>query len=494
MKWFVARTILVPARQLQPTQMPPRKRARAAEPAADIIIFTSVAKSGDALAEHVEQISSLYESGELCDGEVKHCSTTYSVSRMNLAAASKFFRVAFVGGMRESTCASVTVDPSMPAACLEALLHYAHSGTLKVPNGLEEELMSAADQLEFLSVLPILMPRLTATVSAENCLNRLTLATRRELTALTERAVQVVDTHFATLAAAHAFNELPEDALTAILHNPNIQTAEVQLYETLVAWCGHRTERSFDMLLEHISLADLGIKYLLESVMHSPLVLASARARDLVKAAMGHLTLNATEREDLAVTTIVRHRMPYIDLSFCRPAGQTSPHGTINIVEAGKVVSRESHNSWKGAIATELLPSQKRAAWCVQVTSGLASVSSRRKFFLGIARADVGMDMGGNDGFVGIELIFPTTGDQLIFTADPQHQRLEYSFALAGSRTVADISASVQSEFQEADVEVSDRGTLTWTHGGEHWAPFVAMNAGTYASPSTVRVIDMARP
>jgi hypothetical protein len=191
----------------------------------------------------VDQTRALYEAGSLCDGEVRHGGATFAVSRMNLAAASRFFRVAFTGGMRETSCASVDLDLSIPEACVQALLHFAHSGELRVPDGMEEELVSAADQLEFLSVLPILTPRLVETVSAENCLNRLTLATRRSLSVLTAHAIRAADEHFEALAASHAFDQLPEEALAAFLQAEELTTQEAKLYEMLMAWHAHDTTR-----------------------------------------------------------------------------------------------------------------------------------------------------------------------------------------------------------------------------------------------------------
>ncbi|MDC0526020.1 BACK domain-containing protein [bacterium] len=153
--------------------------------------------------------------------------------------------------MRESSCASVDLDPSVPAACVQSL-----------QEGLDEELVGAADQLEFLSVLPILTPRLVATVTAENCCNCLTLATRRSLGELTTRAVQAADEHFEQLTASRAFEPLPEEALAAFLQCETLTTLYVvRLYEMLVSWHAHdAASRSFDALLGHISLVDLGVK------------------------------------------------------------------------------------------------------------------------------------------------------------------------------------------------------------------------------------------
>ena len=472
--------------------MPPRKRARTATHSATN--FTNIPKNEEALAQHIEQTAALYQAGELCDGEVRHGSTTYAVSRMNLAAASKFFRIAFTGGMRESSGASITLDPSMPAACVETLLHYAHSGELRVPEGFEEELVSAADQLEFLSVLPSLTPRLIETVNAENCLNRLTLAARRSLDDLTARAVQAADEHFIKLAASDAFNELPEEALTALLSSEQLTVAEVQLYEMLVAWHAHDTRRRFDALLAHISLTDLGVKYLLDSVMHSPLVLASAPARDLVRDAMGRLTLSPVEIAQLpSPRTTRRNRAIRLDLHFHRP--NECPFLVLRIADAGKLVWRAGGSIYRGAFGTEHLPTNARALWRLELTpSTHYAASKEQKFFVGIAREDVTADSQRTDGCVGIEIINPHAGDTLSLTSDPTRQVLEYSFELTGTRTIADVSASVQSEFQASDVEIGANGTLTWPSSGT-WKPFVSMTHGTYGGPmdicSRIRAVEM---
>ena len=200
--------------------------------------------------------------------------------------------------------------------------------------------MSAADQLEFLTVLPVLMPCLIETLSAENCLNRLALATRRSLGTLAARAVQVADEHFETLAASHAFNPLPEEALTTFLKCETLTAPEVDLYQMLVAWHAHDPSRSFEALLEHISLDDLGVKFLLDAVMPSPLVISSARARDLVRDAMGRLTLPPAERAQLPSpsTTVQRKRVLHIDLRLA-----PSAYARLEVKEGGKRSSAGIH-------------------------------------------------------------------------------------------------------------------------------------------------------
>ena len=115
---------------------------------------------------------------------------------------------------------------------------------------------------------------------------------------------------------------------------------------------------------------------------------------------------------------------------------------------------------------------------------------------MGIARRGTCNDTTSSDDCVGIEIINPHAGDVITFTSNPRSQVLEYAFELTGARTIDDVSASVQSEFQESDVEVGASGSLTWPcspseEDGSGWMPFVSMTHGALDSPSTIRVVEM---
>lgn len=438
----------------------------------------------------------LYEAGELCDGHVTHCGQVYAVSRMNCAAASGFFRVAFTGGMREGLSASINLDPNIPSSCVQSLLRYAHSGDLVVPDGDEEELVSAADQLEFLSVLPILTPQLIATVTTENCLHRLTLGVRRSLPEVAVRAIEEVDDHFETVTATRSFRELPEAAVEAILRVQALTTPEVALYEALLDWHAHEPTRPFAPLFEHIALADLGLRYLLVHVNHAPCVLASERAKQRVQTALEMLALPASERPvpSSSPGVLKRARAQPLRLRFLGDREDSTCQLVVAPSWRGTSVMRRGFHSqaWCGAFAISVLSLQQRSQWQLRVFPTESLPHMDKKFFVGVAKATNDRNSETNDGCVGLELVNPCRGDRITFTADPRRQRLEYRFELGEGRSVDndELWVSVQSEFEEASVPVGSSGTLAWPHAGLGWKPFVAMTAGTTSSVSRVDVID----
>ena len=103
----------------------------------------------------------------------------FPVSRLALASASPFFRAAFSGSMLESG-GTVTLDPSLSPSCVEALLRFAHGSLeVRIAEPDLEEFVTAADQLSFTDVLPLVTPLLASSLSADNCTTRLVLCLTR---------------------------------------------------------------------------------------------------------------------------------------------------------------------------------------------------------------------------------------------------------------------------------------------------------------------------
>ena len=191
-------------------------------------------------------IGAIYEAGELCDGEVKLGQQTYNVSRMVLASASPFFKAAFSGTMREGVQQAVTLDSSLSATAVEALLKFAHApGPITVPEDQVEDLLAAADLLNIVDAVPLIASQLGTSVTRENCLVRLGLAGRYDLDALAKAALKTIDTHFAEVAASDAFRQLPAEELTRLLKvdddliSSTMKTKETAIYEA--SWRGSRT-------------------------------------------------------------------------------------------------------------------------------------------------------------------------------------------------------------------------------------------------------------
>ena len=149
--------------------------------------------------------ATLYESGELCDGEVLHQGATQQVSCRALAAASSFCRAALCRWQTAGAKPRVTIDSSLSSQCVAALLRFAHTGSLEVADSEAENLLVAADQLGFAEPIPSIGMHLASTLTPETCISRLALATRHSADALGEAAIKVAGEHWAAVAASPAF-------------------------------------------------------------------------------------------------------------------------------------------------------------------------------------------------------------------------------------------------------------------------------------------------
>ena len=267
--------------------MSPRKRARSAADTAALITLPATA------TEHSTELLTIYESGKLCDGTVTLGDRQFPVCRMLLAAASPFFKSAFLGGFRESIQCSVTLDPTLPPDCVEALLRHAHAPVGGAVALDPESFLGTADQLGFSHLLPAASCALIETLSPGNVFARLVLADRYELGDLLVSGIRLFSEHAISLCGSAEFASLPRCLLATMLSHQDNTASECALFEGLLAWTRHDAARApaFEPLLEHLRLPELGMQYLIASVVHVEEVLRSDRAQTLVQMAMAFLTV-----------------------------------------------------------------------------------------------------------------------------------------------------------------------------------------------------------
>jgi len=294
--------------------MPPRKRTRDTAPPPSLHNI-ALPLPEEAARDRHSSLRETYERGELCDGQVVLGERVFPVSRMTLAASSPFFRAAFSSGMREGASLRVTLDPTLPIRCVEALLSYAHAPGGEFAVESLEQLVVAADQLGFTSVLPIAAEKLRATLTPSNCIDRLVLSERHGLPTLSRGCIEVVGQHYAEPSMKRALASLSQGCLVVLLSHEPAVMAEERIFEILLAWLeNYEDGRSplFPTLLELVRLPSLGIAYLSEHVMYAPSVLAAPRAQQLVRDAVRFLGASPEERERLATKRLRPRHAPLL--------------------------------------------------------------------------------------------------------------------------------------------------------------------------------------
>ena len=257
-----------------------------------------------------------FEGGELCDGLVVLGERAFPMSRMMLAAASPFFAGALASSFREGADKTIHLDPSLSMRCVEALIRFAHGGaseSIRVPTAELESLVVAADQLGFTTVLPLAAERLRSTLTPANCLERLVLSERHNLPTLARGCIETIGTHFAEMEPA--IKSLSQGCLVLLLSHEPAVMPEDRIFEILLSWLNEDpTPRQalFSELLELVRLPSLGMAYLSDKVMYLDPVLASARAKVLVREAVRYLGASPEERERLATPKLRPRHAPLL--------------------------------------------------------------------------------------------------------------------------------------------------------------------------------------
>lgn len=462
--------------------MDSRKRERASPPRDDATACADPCAVGcdrQRVLSRAKCVGELYAANALCDGEVKLKGLTFPVSRMILASCSPFFRAAFTGAMRES-CGTVDLDPSLDVACVETLLKLAHDpqDVQRVPLERLELLFATADQLQFEDILVTIAKRLAGTTCVSNCLERLALGVLYSMpNQIVSAARRAIDENFDSLAFSSDFLSLPREGIKALLRSDDLHTPELTLFNAALRWIAHDQSRAgeFCGFLELIRLPELGTECLVTHLTHSPAVLVSKRAQELVRNAL--LFLAAPER--------------YATLF---PPGTSSRHGQtqplcvtfeiddtvddVLVCGAGKVVTRQNCTFWKGARGTQVISRASR--WTLRVAAE-GKLAQGDGLFVGVARDDVPLDDCGST-FIktnksGFFLREVKAGDTFTLAAHPFLKKLSISAVLVDER----------SELPGLPLP----HTVPWlpweADPGAVWKPFVQMN---WKDSSVVSMIE----
>ena len=357
--------------------MPPRKRARGPSSAGPASAVLHLPGFDD---ERVAVLRSLYEAHECCDAEVVLRDRTFPVSRMSVCAASPFFRATFAGGMREGAEHRVTLDPSLSAESVELLLAYAHAPGGTVETTELDGFVQAADQLGFESLLPVASEQLIASTSSDNVVSRMHLAYRHSLPSVLARAVEVLSECADTVCRSPDFAALPQELMETILSHEQNVADESALYAGALNWRAHDAQRHgapFDALLEHLRFTELGMPFLINSVMHSEEMLASARAKQLVQEAFNFLAADSARRTALA--------SPRTESRGALDCAKFSESEFITVTKEGRAVKLTCGDCEALAALSSTVIGEPIQSWKVHVRLGSNSLS---RAFVGVHHAE----------------------------------------------------------------------------------------------------------
>uniref|UniRef100_A0A1A8KR46 Kelch-like 23 n=1 Tax=Nothobranchius kuhntae TaxID=321403 RepID=A0A1A8KR46_NOTKU len=214
-------------------------------------IYTYDFCDGEHPAEVLDALRHFYLRGLFTDvtlqcaesGQVYHC------HRALLAARSSYFKVMFTADMRERSNSVIKLR-GLDCGVLGALLDYVYSAQVRITESNVQNLLEAADLLQFAAVKQACEEFLVRLLDVDNCLGMHTFAELHLCPSLEREARRLMLSRFVELMKQEEFLEIEHEKLRSVLaaQSLTVQRDDV-LIDAVVRWVTH----DLDNRLHHVS-------------------------------------------------------------------------------------------------------------------------------------------------------------------------------------------------------------------------------------------------
>uniref|UniRef100_A0A1A8RQT8 Kelch-like 23 n=1 Tax=Nothobranchius rachovii TaxID=451742 RepID=A0A1A8RQT8_9TELE len=214
-------------------------------------IYTYDFCDGEHPAEVLDALRHFYLRGLFTDvtlqcaesGQVYHC------HRALLAARSSYFKVMFTADMRERSNSVIKLR-GLDCGVLGALLDYVYSAQVRITESNVQNLLEAADLLQFTAVKQACEEFLVRLLDVDNCLGMHTFAELHLCPSLEREARRLMLSRFVELMKQEEFLEVEHEKLKSVLaaQSLTVQRDDV-LIDAVVRWVTH----DLDNRLHHVS-------------------------------------------------------------------------------------------------------------------------------------------------------------------------------------------------------------------------------------------------
>jgi len=208
--------------------------------------------------EHKEKVlhglNDLRENGLLSDVSLVVEGQTFEGHRVVLASSSTYFRSMFTSKMIESQKNQIELH-GFTARGMKAILEYIYTSevTLTVQN--VQEVLSAANHLQVMSVVKFCCEFLKGEISAQNCVEISKIARFFSLNEVESEVRSYILCNFTQFVHTNEFLRLSESDICALLASNNIRGhSEIELFEAADKWLSHDPARlaTVNKIMEHI--------------------------------------------------------------------------------------------------------------------------------------------------------------------------------------------------------------------------------------------------
>ena len=189
-----------------------------------------------------------------CDVHLLVDGQKFGVHRAVLASCSPYFRSMFTSEMKESHQNVIELH-GFSAVGMQAVLDFIYTSTVSLNVQNMQDILSAANYLQILSVEKFCCEFLQSEISAQNCVDISKIAKFFNLTEVEECVRAFILANFTQFVRTDEFLRLSETDISALLESNDIRGhSELELFEAANRWLAHDPSRLANVfaVMQHI--------------------------------------------------------------------------------------------------------------------------------------------------------------------------------------------------------------------------------------------------
>ncbi|XP_014782728.1 kelch-like protein diablo [Octopus bimaculoides] len=186
-----------------------------------------------------------------------------------LAISSPYFMAMFTNDMAEKNQKKITLR-SIDSQTAQLVLDYIYTGSVMLSKDTVQELLSAANIFQLVSLKTGCASFMKNHVDVSNCIGVYFFALAHGCMALSNVSKTIINQEFSRLYRENEFLNLPADKVVEIISDDNICISQEEVvYEACMAWLKHDiNERvgSLDVILNHVRFANINSYYFCDKI------------------------------------------------------------------------------------------------------------------------------------------------------------------------------------------------------------------------------------
>lgn len=240
----------------------------------------------------VKGFQRLWQDSLMCDTQLLVQGQIFNVHRAYLAACSQYFYLMFTKDFQEKSQNQVELK-GVTAIGLRALIDYAYTGTIVINDGNLQDVLEAADHLQFVEILTFCARYLRDEMTVDNCLHFLKMAEMYGLSECKRETKSFILENFIPVARNDDFRSISCDLFCEFLSDDRLcSQSELDVFKIALTWLetsNSSTRQSPDTVRRVLGLVRYGLMSAeqMECIYSHPLLLGEA-CREVLQAALNY--------------------------------------------------------------------------------------------------------------------------------------------------------------------------------------------------------------